>query len=207
MSRRKKRPVSRDIRVPRRRLHTASKTVLGIDCSSSTIGWGLVAVKANPTLLAYGHIKPLPSKNNALVKRLNDVYCKVEGLCEKYDPSEVAIEDIFTYMKGRSSGQTMTILAAFNRVAALSAYRTMEKDIIFYSVHTIRKLIKNKYLAKKGKVGKEDMPLLIQSHLEKTFTGPLNTKGAIATETLDEADGIAVAWARAIDIGSCDESV
>jgi Holliday junction resolvasome RuvABC endonuclease subunit len=176
-----------------------SNTVLGLDCSSSTIGWGLVSID-DLKLLSYGHIKPLPSKDNILLKRLDDTYERIQQLCESLNPTIVSVEDIFLFMRNRSQAQTITILTAFNRVAALAAYRKVG-DVRYYSVHEIRKFIKNEHLPKSYKIGKEDMPNLIREHLEVSFKGPLNVRNTeLAKEELDEADGISAAWSCAIDI-------
>lgn len=176
----------------------ANIRVLGLDCSSSTIGWGLVALNEIPCLLAHGHIKPLDAKHD-LLKRLNGVYEAIEILCEKYSPTHVSIEDILLFMKGKSKASTITILASFNRVVALSAYRNSKAEIIFYPSQTIRKIIKNAYKCPK-RLEKEEIPDLIIDKLNSAFEKILNKKNKVANETYDEADGIAAAWACALEL-------
>lgn len=176
-------------------------TVLGLDCSSSTIGWGLVGCGSDGTLalLAHGHIKPLTSKCD-FMERLSDVFDKISALCEEFDPSMVAVEDILMYVRGSSSARTITILAAFNRVAALAAFRCVGK-LRLYDVHEIRRILKTACGLSRTPE-KEQMPDLVRAHLEPRFSDILKLKGGMADTTCDEADGIAAAWACALDIRS-----
>lgn len=180
-------------------IESESETVLGLDCSTATIGWGLVTLESEPKLLQFGHIKPLESKRGSLVERLDDTFDRITELCEQLKPNIVAVEEIKKFMKGMSSAQTITILAGFNRVISLAAYK-VSKNLRYYDESEIRKILKEKYLRKSDKVGKEDMPNLIRRFLWGDFQGPLNTKGEMATETYDEADGIAVGWSCVIDL-------
>jgi Holliday junction resolvasome RuvABC endonuclease subunit len=196
----KKRPKERLIKIPRRRYKTAKVKILGLDCSSSTVGWGLVTITKNkPTLVAYGHLKPLNSKH-PLIDRLDNVYERIGGLCEMFDPSFIAVEDILLFMKGRSGAKTITTLAVFNRIMALSAHKHSDAKLKFYPVQTIRKLIKNAHDGITVKIAKTDLPDIIRTELEPSFENVYNTKGAIADETYDEGDGIATAWACALDL-------
>jgi Holliday junction resolvasome RuvABC endonuclease subunit len=172
--------------------------VLGLDCSSSMVGWGLMGIKDNsPILLAYGHVKPLDSKNT-LLERLNDVCDNLMEICNEVSPTEVSIEDIILYMKGRSQASTVVILASFNRVVATVIHREFKVGVIFQSVQVIRKLIK-KSLKLKETIKKEDMPFIIKEHLCPIFEFTINKKNEIADVTRDEADGIAVAWSRILE--------
>lgn len=172
-------------------------TILGLDCSTATIGWGLVSISKKPRLLKYGHLKPMPSKNGSLIKRLNDTYDRINHLCQELSPNIVAIEQIKKFMKGLSSAQTITILAGFNRVVSVSAYK-VSNDLRYYDELEIRRIIKHHY--KIDRVSKDNMPDIIRLYLEKSFAGPLNKKNEPAIETNDEADGIAVAWACCLNL-------
>lgn len=172
--------------------------VLGLDCSSSMVGWGLIGIKEdNPILLAYGHVKPLDSKNS-LLERLNDVCDKLMDICNDILPTEVAIEDIILYMKGRSQASTVVILASFNRVVATVIHREFKVDVFFQSVQAIRKQIKQS-LKLKETIKKEDMPFIIKEHLCPIFEFTMNKNNEIADVTRDEADGIAVAWSKVLE--------
>lgn len=172
--------------------------ILGLDCSSSTIGWGLVALGDEPQLLAYGHIKPLDSKHS-LMERLDGVYESIKNLCDEFAPTHVAIEEILLFMKGKSGARTITLLAVFNRVVALSAYRNSNADVVFLPSQTIRKIVKNACDISK-RLEKEQIPDVIMKNLEPKFDIMLNRKGNVAKETYDESDGVATAWAYVLEL-------
>lgn len=191
--------MDRFIKIGKRKIKTNKTSILGLDCSSTTVGWGLVVLNKNPTLVAHGHIKPLDSKYRD-IERLDDIYRKIGKLCIDIRPSCVAVEDVFLFMKGKSTARTITLLAAFNRIISLAAYHEVG-EINWYSVHDIRSLISKQYNIK---IDKESMPDAIMAHLEAGFKPVKNKKGIMAKETYDEADGIAVAWAHAICVKNPD---
>ena len=175
--------------------------VLGLDCSSSVIGWGLLTLfEGSPTLLAHGHIKPLDSKFNIAV-RLQDVFEKIGDLCCNIEPTHISIEDIILHMKGLSSARTITTLAIFNRMVGTSAY--VHTGIIpeLLSVGTIRKLIRESHPAIDPKFKKEQIPDIIREYLEPNFLNIINRNDNVSNETYDEADGIAAGWAYIIQLG------
>ena len=175
-----------------------SRKILGIDCSSATVGWGLVGITGTHIeLIAYGHIKPL-KPNYDLMIRLDDIYDRVVELCDELKPDCVAIEDLILFMKNMSQAKTIIMLASFNRVVSLAAYRETKSNVNLLSVQHIRKLIKSQ-INRAEVIKKEDMPEIIKNNLSSKFKFALNRKGAIAKEAGDEADGIAVAWAYAIE--------
>lgn len=178
--------------------------ILGLDCSSSTIGWGLVTLRNSPVLVAHGHIKPLKSQYNLYV-RLQDVHEKVGELCQQIDPTHVVVEDIVFHMQGRSSAKTITTLAIFNRVAGLSVYMHTGITPELFAVGTIRKLIRGEHTGVNPKFKKEDIPDIIRNHLEPRFANIINRNGNVSDETYDESDGIAAAWAYGIQLGKNNE--
>lgn len=179
------------------------KTILGLDCSSKTVGWGLVhqVVDSKPILLAHGHFNPLSSKYS-LLARLSNVFDKITEICEEFKPYCIAVEDIIQFMKrgGGSSAQTITILAAFNRVASLAGWRWSE-NVTYYPVATIRKTIREG-IGRKNKIEKEEMPSIIRENLCSHFSDIISKNGKVSEMTMDEADGIAVAWCHALCLES-----
>lgn len=171
--------------------------VLGLDCSSSTVGWGLVGIKDNkPILLSYGQIKPLKSDHDILT-RLKDVFDRIIELCEIVKPTEAAIEEFLMFMKARSSATTIVTLASFNRVICIAAL-VSGVGVTLYPVQTIRKLVRIG-IKRKEIIKKEEMPDLIREHLSSDFEFILNRNGVRSEETEDQSDGIAVAWARVLE--------
>jgi Holliday junction resolvasome RuvABC endonuclease subunit len=174
------------------------KKILGIDCSSATVGGGLVGIeKEQIELAAYGHIKPLKPNYNLMI-RLDDIYDRIVELCEELKPDYVVVEDIIQFMGGMSQAKTIIMLASFNRIVSLAAYRESKVNVELYSVQHIRKLIR-KQINKPEAIKKDEMPEIVKNYLCSKFKFALNRKGAVAKEAGDEADAIAVAWAYAIE--------
>jgi Holliday junction resolvasome RuvABC endonuclease subunit len=170
--------------------------VLGLDISSSVIGWAIMEMPSI-TLIGCGFIKPKKPDIEEIV-RLNDVYEQIFELCKKYNTIVSSVEDIFIFMKNRSSARTITVLTAFNRVCSLATFHAGCK-VNMYSVHEIRKTISKKYNI--GKIEKLEMPSIIKQYLDKDFKIIINKKNNVAKETFDIADAVAAAWCHCIQKG------
>jgi hypothetical protein len=181
-----------------------SISILGLDCSSSTIGWGLIKGINGFSLDQHGHIKPMKSKFDLFI-RLQDVYEKIGDLCCHLNPTHVVMEDIVLHMSGRSSAKTITTLAIFNRTVGLSVY--VHTGIVpeLLAVGTIRKLIRSIYPEVNPKFKKDEIPDIIRSYLDPQFADIMNRNNKISAETYDESDGIAAAWAYGIQLRNKNE--
>jgi len=182
------------------------QTILGIDCSSSTIGWAYLGVENNViNILEHGHIKP-PDKDTPLLDRLDSVSKSMADLCEKFKPSVIIIEEIAQYMAGRTSANTIITLAVFNRICALQLYRSSGQYPMFMLPISIRTRIK-RFLKRAEQIDKEEIPAILQNYFGKTFFKVVGykqrgkNKGQPIVETYDEADAVAAAWACAIELG------
>ena len=162
--------------------------VLGMDISSTCIGWGLLEINGNQiSHINSGTIKP--PKTGNIIERIVETRDKVSDIITKCNPDEIAIEDIVQFMKGKSTAKTIIILTTFNRMICLLARDRLVKLPNLYSVMSIRHGLKiNKTLPKK-----EDMPELVSKHLRFKFDYKLDRKGGRKVENYDRADGIAVA--------------
>jgi len=162
--------------------------VMGLDCSSSTIGWGLLGIKNNKIkYLDSGFIKP--PKNGSIVDRIITTRDMVAELIMKCSPDHIGIEDIIQFMSKQSSANTIITFATFNRMVCLVAADILREPPALYNVMSIRHGLKfDKTLPKK-----EDMPELIAKHLKFSFPYELNTRGNNKVENNDVADGLAVA--------------
>jgi len=70
--------------------------ILGLDPGTATTGWGIVEVKENsPSLCAYGLIETAQHKKPS--ERLREIASDLEAIILKYNPNEVAIEDLFFF--------------------------------------------------------------------------------------------------------------
>lgn len=165
--------------------------ILGLDCSSSVLGWGLIDIDTKE-LMAYGYYN-LASSKYPIMERLDYLYKIVTSLGQEFAPKKVVIEEIVKFMKGRSSAATIISLTAFNRAAALSAYHSIG-NVEFMNVNTIRKIIR---VATKhdGKILKEEMPNVIKENLYSELKYYKKRTTGWTDQTYDQSDGIATAWA------------
>jgi Holliday junction resolvasome RuvABC endonuclease subunit len=162
--------------------------VLGIDCSSTTIGYCILDIdNGQVVFVKAGYIKPL--KKGGIIDRIVDTRDKIQDLINTVKPDYIGIEEIVQFMKGASTAKTIIMLTTFNRMIGLAAYDYLKKSPDFFSVMSIRHGLKeNKIFPKK-----EDMPELVAKHLGITFPYETNKKGKLKVENYDKADGIAVA--------------
>jgi len=73
-----------------------SVVILGLDPGTATTGWGVIKeVEKNPQLVAFGCIETSKMKNS--LERLKEMATDLEEILEKYQPDEVAIEDLFFF--------------------------------------------------------------------------------------------------------------
>ncbi len=69
---------------------------MGLDPGTATTGWGIVKEdKSGPVMKAYGCIETDKSKDS--VARLKEISRDLSSLLEKYQPDEVAVEDLFFF--------------------------------------------------------------------------------------------------------------
>jgi len=161
--------------------------VLGIDCSSNTIGWCVLDINLSINFVAAGYIKP-PKKGD-IIERLNDTRNQINKLFAQYQPTYIGIEEIIQFMKGKSTAKTIIMLTTFNRMIGLLAYDYLKSSPQFFNVMSIRHGLKiNKILPKK-----EEMPELVAQHLKMNFNYEINKNKKIKVENYDKADGMAVA--------------
>lgn len=160
---------------------------MGLDCSSTTIGISLLEIDNNEIhFKKCFYIKPI--KTGTIVERLIDTRNKIRKIIEDSKPDYIGIEDIISFMKNKSTAQTIITLTAFNRMICLLAYDYLNKSPELFSVMSIRHGLKlNKVFPKK-----EDMPELVAKHLNIKFPYEISKKGKIKEENYDMADGTAV---------------
>lgn len=183
------------------------KTILGIDCSSSTIGWAFLGVEDEKIqIIEHGHIKPPTRDGYSLVKRLDIVMASIAELCERLRPDYSIVEEIIQHMEGRTSANTIIVLAAFNKTVSVQILRSTGQEPIFLLPISIRTRIK-KFLQRTEKIDKEEIPNILQEYFGKTFFKVVGykqrgkNKGQPIVETYDEADAVAAAWAGVIELG------
>lgn len=188
---------------------TNKKRIIGLDISSSTIGWALIEEQNNKfNSDGYGFYKP--EKNIELFESLYKVREWVFEILDKTNPDDIVLEDISEHFsvagseKGRSTSKTIIKLAVYNRTVGLAVYEWLKnnrngKNPVLINVNTVRSLIKPK--GYRGRLSKEDVPEVVSSILKINFPWEYKRTGKPKDENYDMADAIAVALAyRALQI-------
>ena len=104
--------------------------VLGIDPGIARCGWGVIdANSARLTCINYGCIET--KAKEAVEKRLAVVYEKIIKIIEKYEPSDMAVEELFfntnaktAFLVGQARG--VILLAAGQKNIPLSIYTPLQ---------------------------------------------------------------------------------
>ena len=170
--------------------------ILALDISSSTIGWSVLERdKTSIALISYGHIRP-PTKEKAekaghgYSYRLHEISKAVVELVSSIQPDTVIVEDYAKkFSSGRSSANTIIVLATVNEVVSLVCFQLLGKEVIRIPVSKLRSVVKNQY--KVDVKDKEDAMKLCKT-LFNNFLTTNNRNGKIKKECYDESDSIIV---------------
>lgn len=107
--------------------------ILGVDPGLNFTGWGIVESLSNSEkYISHGVIET--KKNTELGQRLNKIYEGLEIIVEKYAPSHISIEKIFSNSNPES---TLKLGKARGVVFLLAARKNL--DISEYSPNTVKK--------------------------------------------------------------------
>jgi Holliday junction resolvasome RuvABC endonuclease subunit len=173
------------------------KTILGFDCSSTTIGWCSLEVDIDTKEITYldsGYHKVI--KKGSITERLVHTRIFINSLLQKVKPDLIGIEQIIEFMKGKSTAKTIIMLTTFNRALALICHDYLNKSPEFFNVMSIRHSLKLTKVFPK----KEEMPELTAHHFKIQFPYEKNKKGNLKPENYDRADGMAVALHHAFTL-------
>ncbi len=173
------------------------KKVLGLDVSSSVIGYSIIEYdKSDIRLIRYGHIKPPNAKKGSLSFRGLFASKKIKELLTKENPDSVAVEMYASrFSAGRSSARTIIVLSFFNELMSMTCLDTLGIETDKYTVANIRSVI-SKYLKNKS-ISKDEIFEVIKDHFPN-FKPRINKNGGVGKESFDQADAIAVAFCHAI---------
>ena len=177
--------------------------VMGIDCSSKTIGWSVLDVNGTSiTFINAGYIKP--PKDGTLFERLSQAKKEFTDIFKKYNPDQLALEDLIQFMSGASGAKTIIMLTQFNRMIGLTAFELLKDNPHLYSVMTIRHGLKfDKVLPKK-----DEIPELVAKHLKINFPYEYKKRknktgvASVMEESYDKADAVAVALYHCLKISN-----
>lgn len=173
------------------------KKVLGLDISSSVIGYSIIEFDDNNiNLVKYGHIKPPGADKGSLSLRGLQASKDVRDLLLRERPDAVAVEMYANrFAGGRTTARTIIVLSFFNELCQLVCLDSLGIESEKYTVANIRSTI-SKYLKNKS-ISKDQIFEVIKNTFP-TFTPRVNKNGNIGTESFDQADAIAVAFCHAI---------
>jgi Holliday junction resolvasome RuvABC endonuclease subunit len=172
-----------------------SKTILSFDVSSTTIGWAVLLADEVLQTITYvncGYIKPI--KTGHIIERLADTRNIIQQLIKNHQPDCIAIEQIIQYMPGKSSAASIIMLAVFNRMIGLSSFDYLGKPPEMCNVMSIRHALKLNGILP----SKQDMPQLIEQHLNIKFPYEYKRNGKIADSSYDKCDAVSVGLYQAM---------
>ncbi len=177
------------------------KKILGFDVSSTTIGYCVLTVDDSTNDIKFVSCNYLkPQKTGTILERIADTRDKIKKIIETVKPDQIAIEDIIMFIRGKSTANTIIMLATFNRMIGLLALDYLKKMPDMHGVLAIRHGLK----LTPEFPAKEEMPEIVATHLKMKFPWEYNKKGKVKVESYDKADGIAVALFQAFCVtGKC----
>lgn len=162
--------------------------ILSFDVSSTTLAWAVLEIDANNKInfVSADYIKPI--KDGNIIERLADTRDKIKKIINDTQPTNIAIEDIISFMQGKSTANTIITLTSFNRMVGLLAHDYLGTSPKLCNVMSIRHCLKTSKVLPK----KEEMAELVAKHLNIDFPYEYNKKGKQKVENEDKADAIAV---------------
>lgn len=153
--------------------------ILGIDPGLATMGWGVISYDGvKPRLVDYGALITPPDM--PMPQRLTVLYDGVEDLCKRYDPDDIAMEELFF-----CKNVTTAIAVGQARGAAMVAMRKHTNNLFEYTPMQIKQAVTGYGKADKKQVQTMVKMLLNMQEIPKPD---------------DAADGLAIAITHAHSI-------
>lgn len=170
-----------------------SKIIMGLDCSTSTMGLSIIKEEDDGSLVFkhVEHYKPI-KENTHILDTLKWVKEYIISKLKEFSPDEVVIEEYIKFMKGQSSSDSTISLAVLNRTICLAIYEFAGKKPYIVNVNTIRAQIKPKdyHLPR---VPKENILPLVCKILQIEWDWLIGKKGKVLEENYDRSDSLACA--------------
>ena len=166
--------------------------ILGLDCSTSTVG-GAIVEKETKALKGLFYVSLYKEKGLLnKIKALKIELQKYEGLI-----SDVAIEEpLVMFKEGFSRAQVLSLLSQFNGMCQLTTFLLYNTEPVMYNVNTARKLAFPNLKFPSGCKRKE----LVRDECAKLYPEvewPLKRTEKFKDECFDLADAIVIARAHA----------
>ncbi len=144
--------------------------VLGVDPGSRVTGFGLIEKKTNGIIHIHsGLIRP--PGNSPFYKRIHEIFESMVQIMERYQPRQMAIEDMFYAKNAQSS-----LKLGHARGAVLIAAVQCGIPIFEYSPLEIKKSVVGY-----GRAGKEQVQSMVKIILSMKQDLSLDTSDALAT--------------------------
>ena len=105
---------------------------MGVDISSKSTGWSILQ---GDKLVEYGKVNPTGKMTTS--QKLFLFHVELKKIIERYQPDEIAIEDV-PLVKSVSVAK---LLARFNGVAMIEAYRHLQKEPTLFEPSKWKKLV------------------------------------------------------------------
>lgn len=110
-------------------------TILGIDPGLATMGWGAISYDGvKPRILDYGVLITPPDM--PMPQRLLSLFDGVEELCKRFDPDDIAMEELFF-----CKNVTTAIAVGEARGAAMVAMRKHTNNLFEYTPMQIKQAV------------------------------------------------------------------
>ena len=133
-------------------------TILGIDPGLATMGWGVISYDGvKPRLIDYGALITPPDM--PMPQRLMSLYDGVEDLCKRYDPDDIAMEELFF-----CKNVTTAIAVGEARGAAMVAMRKHTNNLFEYTPMQIKQAVTGY-----GKADKKQVQMMVKLLLNMQF--------------------------------------
>ena len=158
----------------------SSNVILGIDPGLVKTGWGaILKVGYEIKYLDCGVIKTDPK--NSMEIRLSHIFDSVQELIQKFNPFEIAMEEVFVNINPKTSEKLIMARSAAFISAAKSGFLVNE-----FKPNEIKKNITGS-----GHAKKEQVHIMVQKILKADIKNDNKTK------TLDSMDALAVSLCQA----------
>ncbi len=151
-------------------------TILGIDPGLATMGWGVISFDGvKPKLIDFGALITPPDM--PMAQRLLCLFEGVEDLCSRFEPDDIAMEELFF-----CKNVTTAIAVGEARGAAIAAMRKYTKNLFEYTPNQIKQAVTGYGKADKKQIQQMVKLLLNMNEIAKPD---------------DAADGLAIAITHA----------
>ena len=178
--------------------------VLGLDISTSTVGWSIINAEIGQPTLGYIPLSDVKS----MYQKATECKQQLSLLISQYGVTDIAIEeDLQKFTKGKSSAATIQKLSKFNGMVSYIVYDLMGKAPVHIKVNDARsiagcKIIKN---TKKNKAAKKVKQQVYEQIMEKLpnypwpkkilRSGPRKDQEILIPETYDMVDAYVISVA------------